>query len=290
MAGSLGESSDREIRCPRRTTLTDDLGYSRPTIREALRILEHDGLIEVKRGLRGGPQVRTPSIDRVAEPMGVLLQIADVPVTDVWAARDRIVAAAVERLATLPKADLSPLEAQSDRLSSRVGQVATFYLDMIEMSEVAVGLSGSATDHVVVRALRHIVEAELAAATAAVGEEFAVAAEAEIADAWRRTVAHIRAGRAGAARAAYEEQARLVQRYLELMLEGMTVGELIRKEPDARASELTVRISSLLPPSFRRASRGGLPPSGSARSDGPRSPPANQLTYSDRGCDDPGGP
>jgi DNA-binding FadR family transcriptional regulator len=240
---------------PSENELTEELGFSRPTIREALRILEHDGLIEVKRGVHGGPQVRVPSIDRVAEPMGVLLQITDVPVTDVWAARDRIVAGAVERLATMPGTDLAALEAQAARLSSRVGEVATFYLDMIEMSELVVGLSGSATDHVVVRALRHIVEAELAAASAAVDADIAVAAEAEVADAWRRTVTHIRAGRPRAARAAFEEQAQMLQGYLQREAELLTVGELIRTDPETRASELAERMSSMPAPGFLGAPR-----------------------------------
>src|SRR5947207_1563502 len=82
---------------PPENDLTAALGYSKPVVREALRILETEGLIEVKRGLGGGPRVRRPSISDAAKPMGTYLQIGDVPVMDVWAARDRIVASAVER-------------------------------------------------------------------------------------------------------------------------------------------------------------------------------------------------
>src|SRR3990170_1118475 len=79
--------------------LTAEFGCSRPVVREALRILETGGLVEVRRGLGGGARVRHPSISDAAKSMGVYLQIGDVPVLDVWTARDRIIASAVERLA-----------------------------------------------------------------------------------------------------------------------------------------------------------------------------------------------
>ena len=47
---------------------------SKPTIREALRILETEGLIEVRRGGRAGAQVLEPSISYAARGVGVLLQ------------------------------------------------------------------------------------------------------------------------------------------------------------------------------------------------------------------------
>ncbi len=79
--------------------LVDRLGASRGVVREALRILEREGLVEVRRGLGGGPRVRHPSISEAAQGMGVYLQLGDVPVLDAWTARDRIIGCAVERLA-----------------------------------------------------------------------------------------------------------------------------------------------------------------------------------------------
>lgn len=222
---------------PSENELTAELGYSKPTVREALRILENEGLIKVNRGLRGGPEVRRLSIDKVAQPIGVFLQISDVPVVDVWASRDRIIAAAVERLAKTPELDLGPLSEQVDSLVGAVGDVSSFYLHMISTAEAAVELAGSATDHVVVVALRHVIEVELAAATAASSDAAAaVAAEQTVAEAWQKCLGHIRAGRGRAARAAFEGQAVILQSYLERLTHGMTVGDAVGSTPEERVS------------------------------------------------------
>src|SRR5262245_41832816 len=80
--------------------LIEELGVSKGVVREALRILENEGLLEVRRGLSGGPRVRHPSLAQAALGMGVYLQIGDVPVRDVWESRDRLVASAIEHLAS----------------------------------------------------------------------------------------------------------------------------------------------------------------------------------------------
>lgn len=215
---------------PSENDLTADLGYSKPTVREALRILENEGLIEVKRGLRGGPQVRRLSIAEVAKPMGTYLQIEDVSVEDVVTSRDRIVGGAIERLATTSEVDLAPLDRQVALLESHLGDLQSFYLDLIATAEVAVQTSGSATDHVMVVALRHVIEVELAAATEAVDEarmDVAVEAEREVLAAWRKVLRNIRAGRPAAARRAYEVQASMIREHIANSSTGMTVGDTV---------------------------------------------------------------
>src|SRR5207249_240173 len=143
--------------------------------------------------------------------------------------RDRIVAAAVERLASMPDLDLGPLERQVDTLVSHVGDIASYYEYMIDISETAVELAGSVTDHVVVVALRHVIEVELAAATEAFDDdvEVAVAAERANAEAWQRTLRHIRAGQPRAARAAFEEPALRLQDTFAARTADVTVGEVV---------------------------------------------------------------
>src|ERR1700736_3637382 len=97
---------------PVESDLMYELGVSKGVVREALRILETEGLVEVRRGLGGGPRVRHPSISEAANPIGVYLQIGSVKVVDVWETRDRIIGSAIERLALQPDApDLSALDA-----------------------------------------------------------------------------------------------------------------------------------------------------------------------------------
>jgi DNA-binding FadR family transcriptional regulator len=57
---------------------------SRPTLREALRLLESESLIEVARGQHGGARVTKLNIGAVARQVGLCLQIDGVTLQDVW--------------------------------------------------------------------------------------------------------------------------------------------------------------------------------------------------------------
>jgi DNA-binding FadR family transcriptional regulator len=217
---------------PFENELTLEFGLSKPTVREALRILENEGLIEVRRGLGGGARVRHPSVSEAAKTIGVYLQIGDVPVMDVWASRERIIASSIERLAAgRPGHDLSALHRRVDDLVAQVGDTASYYLHMIAVGDTAVRLSESATDHLMVVALHHIIEAELAAATAAVTNiDYAIEIERTVAGGWQQVLRHISAGRPKAARLAYDRQAAVVQAALERVAGDVTVGEVVRAE------------------------------------------------------------
>lgn len=84
---------------PNEAELTALFGVSRPTLREALRLLEADGLIEVKRGVRGGPRVRVPDIAVTARHAAMLLQMRGTTLEDLIGARLIIEPAAVRALA-----------------------------------------------------------------------------------------------------------------------------------------------------------------------------------------------
>lgn len=75
---------------PSETVLLQQYGVARPTMREALRILESEGLLVVKRGKGGGPRVAVPRVDSVARQAGFLLQVSGTRLTDVLRARTAI--------------------------------------------------------------------------------------------------------------------------------------------------------------------------------------------------------
>ncbi|BBZ59123.1 FadR/GntR family transcriptional regulator [Mycolicibacterium monacense] len=60
---------------------------SRPSLREAVRVLESDRLVEVRRGSRTGAKVRVPGPEVVARPAGLLLALSGTSLTDVMTAR-----------------------------------------------------------------------------------------------------------------------------------------------------------------------------------------------------------
>jgi len=59
---------------------------SRPTFREALRILQSESLITIRRGSRGGARVNAPDVEPVAHSAGLLLQYQGATLGDVYEA------------------------------------------------------------------------------------------------------------------------------------------------------------------------------------------------------------
>jgi DNA-binding FadR family transcriptional regulator len=93
-----GELSEGDA-LPTEGELMKEFGVSRPTLREALRVLEAESLITVHRGSRGGARVRVPQLRVASEYAGLLLQFSDTTVVDVLNARTVLEAGAVRFLA-----------------------------------------------------------------------------------------------------------------------------------------------------------------------------------------------
>src|SRR6202046_2047005 len=60
---------------PYEAELMNHFQVSRPSLREAVRVLESDRLVEVRRGSRTGAKVRVPGPEIVARPAGFLLEM-----------------------------------------------------------------------------------------------------------------------------------------------------------------------------------------------------------------------
>ncbi|MBA5845727.1 FCD domain-containing protein [Gordonia amicalis] len=84
---------------PPETVLGQRFDVSRPTLREAFRILENESLIVVRRGSRGGVQVVSPDVSVAARYIGLLLQIQNTTLSDLYEARMVLEPAAVRMLA-----------------------------------------------------------------------------------------------------------------------------------------------------------------------------------------------
>ena len=84
---------------PPEAELMSQFHVSRPTLREALRILEAESLITVRRGSHGGVRIVTPDFSVAVRYIGLLLQITGTTVEDVYEARTVLETAAVAMLA-----------------------------------------------------------------------------------------------------------------------------------------------------------------------------------------------
>jgi GntR family transcriptional regulator, transcriptional repressor for pyruvate dehydrogenase complex len=84
---------------PHESELMAHFQVSRPTLREAVRVLESERLVEVRRGSRTGARVRVPGPEIVARPAGLLLELSGATLADVMTARIAIEPAAAKLLA-----------------------------------------------------------------------------------------------------------------------------------------------------------------------------------------------
>ena len=115
---------------PPERELATALGASRSTTREALRVLQARGLLDVRVGARGGTFVAVPSSDRAAQGVVDLLRSRGVSAHDVAEARD-IVEVAVLPLACAraTAADIEDLRSLTERdfLAHREGRYEQTY-------------------------------------------------------------------------------------------------------------------------------------------------------------------
>lgn len=79
LSGDLSEGD----RLPAQDDLLAEFGVGRSSLREALRMLESEGLLSIQRGNVGGAVVHRPSSETAAYTFGMVLQADAVPLNDV---------------------------------------------------------------------------------------------------------------------------------------------------------------------------------------------------------------
>jgi GntR family transcriptional regulator, transcriptional repressor for pyruvate dehydrogenase complex len=79
----VSESLKPGDKLPPERELMKQLGVSRRTVREAFRILEQKGLIEVKTGAKGGAFIRGITTEQMGESLALLLRLKKVSLSEV---------------------------------------------------------------------------------------------------------------------------------------------------------------------------------------------------------------
>jgi GntR family transcriptional repressor for pyruvate dehydrogenase complex len=87
---------------PPERELLETYGVARSTLREAVRILEAESLVQTIRGVNGGVVVQAPDPQVVIRQVGVLLQLSGATLGDVYVARTAMEVAAVRALTLHP--------------------------------------------------------------------------------------------------------------------------------------------------------------------------------------------
>jgi DNA-binding FadR family transcriptional regulator len=114
-------------RLPPEPELAAAFSVSKETLREALRILESQSLLEIRRGRGGGPVVRRPGIDAVSRYVALLLQLRGATLAQLEEARALVEPPAAEQLALRADADdVGTLVDAHDRERAAAGDPAAF--------------------------------------------------------------------------------------------------------------------------------------------------------------------
>jgi DNA-binding FadR family transcriptional regulator len=152
-----GELSDGEW-LPTEPQLMRQFGVSRPTLREAFRLLEADSLVTIRRGPPGGARVTIPGPEAAAAQFGMLLTLSGTTLQDVYDARTVIEPAAVRKIAERGSAaDRKQLTALLDELRAHVEDPLTFGRMTTSFHLHLMQLSGNKTLATVVGMLTEII-------------------------------------------------------------------------------------------------------------------------------------
>jgi len=83
-------------RLPSERELSEQFGLSRMTIRDALRVLESTGLVEIKVGASGGAYVREPNLEMLSDSLSSFLRLKKTTLLELTEARKIIETATAE--------------------------------------------------------------------------------------------------------------------------------------------------------------------------------------------------
>lgn len=206
---------------PHESSLMEHFGVSRPTLREAFRVLESEGLIELRRGSRTGARITVPGPEAVARPAGLLLQLGSATLSDVYVARSAVEPAAARLLALSGDEERyaaleSALEEERANLSDpelfATGS-AVFHLRLVQLSgNQTLALMAGMIYEIIARQTRRAVRANPPAA-GEIREDYLRALRA-----YEKLVKLVRLGRA-------DEAERFWRKHLEVADELVLAGE-----------------------------------------------------------------
>ena len=153
----LGGELAVDQQLPPEAELTTAFQVSRETLREALRILESQSLLEIRRGRGGGAVVRRPGISSVGRYVALLLQLRGTTVAHLEEARTVIEPPAAEHLAVnCSQKRLDYLVSLHDNERAAEGDPLSFTTAVAFFDQAVTALSGNRSIAVIAGILRDI--------------------------------------------------------------------------------------------------------------------------------------
>jgi DNA-binding FadR family transcriptional regulator len=183
-----GELSEGDFLEPQ-GQLINSYSVSRPTIREAFRILESEDLITVSRGSRTGARVHRPKRDVVARQAGVVLASSGTTLRDVYESREAVEPWAARLLARNPKtAALAKLRASIQAAREVMEDPVRFTEETNRFHETLVGLSGNLTLTLLIMIVRDILHRHETRVAASVRASFGTEVQKKMSNAGLRSL------------------------------------------------------------------------------------------------------
>lgn len=200
----------------REPELVKRFGVSRPSLREALRILEAEGLISVVRGMLGGVVVHAPDPKLTARTTALVLQARNVSLADVYEARSLLEPTAVRLVASARsrRSAVAELRKLIEDQSNAILDPDAFGRANARFHERLVALAGNRTLALVAEMLNEIVGRAVTAVSKNGSTPTSVATRRRGIRSQERLVALIEAGKASEAEAHWRTHMAVVGRVL----------------------------------------------------------------------------
>ena len=171
---------------PERQMLADT-GRARGTLREALRLLESRGVVEVRPGAAGGAFVRKPQPADLGCAITAVLRVEGASMLDVLTAREDMEVAALTRaVARMGPRHLDALQASVDRLRAGLADRERFVVEAGRFHEII----HEAAQSPVLRILNEALRATQMASTS----DYAIGYRTRVADEHQQVIDALRAG------------------------------------------------------------------------------------------------
>jgi len=139
---------------PERQMLADT-GRARGTLREALRLLESRGVVEVRKGAAGGAFVRKPQPADLGAAITAVLMMEGASMVDVLTAREDMEVAALTRAAhRIGPRDIAVMQDSVDRLREHIADRDRFLVEAGRFHGVISDVAGSPVLRILNEALR----------------------------------------------------------------------------------------------------------------------------------------
>lgn len=195
---------------PPERELIAEFGVGRNTLREALRLLEVQGIVTVKTGARGGPVVLRPDHRPLADTLSVFLQAADATFIHVVRAR-RVIESDLAALAAehaSPEA-IATMRSSIEMMEASMDDEERFLEENLRFHDACAAAAANPVLEVFQSSLKSISDGHI------IGVSYSRRRRAAILEAHRRILDVIEAGDSDASRGAMSDHMREFEEYLK---------------------------------------------------------------------------